>query len=778
MNIKKILPTVFLAISISLSADEIVIILDDVVVTAQGREELMSEVPITMSTLRGHFLEQTNTQNLVDLANFVPGLNVRIQTPHRPTFVIRGLTSDEVSPTAQPRVSTYFNNAPISRASMAKSNLLDMERVEVVKGPQGTLFGRGSQIGGINFITRKPTSNFEGHISAGIGNFGMKEVEAVVNAPIIDNKLMVRFAGNHRYRDGFVENLSGGNNLGDENSTNARLSLRYLPMHNFRIDLIVDYQNDRDNGTPFMSKRFPNTRGERDIFNLQASLDPNTEFYNRRELFGTMLDMRYQINDRNYITSLTSFHDNWVSSRWDGDGTQASAIDMSETVKANQFTQEFRWNFTQNRFNGFIGTSYWREDVHQTYGFNPNEQYLVWLLMDGMMPGMGLGNNMILSDGTTNPMSNEEFAGMLAGMGMMFPMPLPPLTARQEMRNTSAVNSAFDIFANFDYNITNRLTFTAGVRGTWENLSIRDFTNPVEGSAPSTLGMLMQMMTTQTYNPANPNFLFAVSPLVEQTKTYFSTIWRANLKYRINDRAMVFAGYSDGRRPPVLQPTIDGRITEINSEKVNNFEIGFKYFDSRIRFDAGLFYYFYRDFQAASFKNFYTIVPVDRAESYGAEFNLNVLLYGDGVFRLNAFGNYAYIHARFKDDVEFDGDTYEFKNNRFRLTPDHSFSLGLNARANITNDIDVTFTPTYSWRSKVYFEDDNNPELTQDAFGVLNLSLAFHFHRPSLNVSFFAHNATNEQYIISAGNTGLMFGAPTFVPGLPRTFGTRVRWNF
>jgi len=764
MNIKKILPIIFLVISISLTADEIVIYLDDVVVTAQGREERMLEVPITMNSLSGRFLEQTNTYNLVDFANFVPGLNVRIQTPHRPTFVIRGLTSDEVSPTAQPRVSTYFNNAPISRASMAKSNLLDMERVEVVKGPQGTLFGRGSQIGGINFITRKPTNHFEGNVSAGIGNFGMKEVEAVVNAPIIDNRLMVRFAGNHRYRDGFVENLSGGNNLGDENSTNARFSLRYLPMHNFRIDLIVDYQNDHDSGTPFMSKRFPNTRGERDIFKLQASFDPNTEFYNKRELFGAMLDMRYQINDRNYITSLTSFHDNWVTSCWDGDGTQASAIDMSETVKANQFTQEFRWNFTQNRFNGFVGTSYWREDVHQTYGFNPNEQYLAWLLLDGMMPGMG--DNMILPNGTTNPM----LALPTELTGQPFPIPLPGEGARQEMRNTSAVNSAFDIFANFDYNITNRLTFTAGVRGTWENLSIVDFTNPVEGSAPSMLGMLAGM--------PGPNFLFAVSPLLTETRTYFSTVWRANLKYRINDRAMVFAGYSDGRRPPVLQPTLEGGITEINAEKVNNFEIGFKYFDSRFRFDAGLFYYFYRDFQAASFKNFYTIVPVDRAESYGAEFNLNAIVYDNGVFHLNVFGNYAYIHARFRDDVVFNGETYDFKNNRFRLTPDHSFSLGFNARVGITRNIDATFTPTYSWRSKVYFEDDNNPELTQDAYGLLNLNLAFHFHRPSLNVSFFAHNVTNEQYIISAGNTGLMFGAPTFVPGLPRTFGTRIRWNF
>jgi outer membrane receptor protein involved in Fe transport/rhodanese-related sulfurtransferase len=775
MELKKTLLLGFTAACLTLTAQETenIINLEEVIVTAQGREERMLVVPITMNSLSGHFLETTNTTDLTQLSNFVPGLNVRIQTPYRPTFVIRGLTSDEVSPTAQPRVSTYFNNAPISRASMAKSNLFDMERVEVIKGPQGTLFGRGSQIGGINFITRKPAPDFGGHVGLGVGNYRMTEVQGVINVPVIDNKLMFRMGGSHQYRDGYVENLSSDKNLGGINSTDLRFSARYLPVNNFRIDLIIDYQNDKDNGTPFMSKRFPNSAGETNIFDFKTSLDEGTKFFNHRELLGTMLDMNYFINDRNSITSLTSFHHNFADARWDGDGTQAPAIDFAESVKANQFTQEFRWNFTQDRFKGFFGTSFWREDVSQKYQFNPDERYLMWLMMDAFgMPG-NMGKNMILPDGTPNPMSNEMFGGILAGMGMP-PIPFPPMSARSELKETSAVNNAFDLFANFDFNITDRLIFTAGMRATWEHLSISDVVNPVEGSAPSTIGFLTQIMQGG-YNPANPNFLFAVSPLVEESKNYFAATYRTSLKYLINNNTTVFGGFSTGRRPAVLQPTITGDIVEAAPETVNSFDIGFKYFKrGRFSFDAGLFYQTYRDFQATTFDNFYTILPVNKATSYGAELNANVTL----CRHLDVFGNYAFIHARFNDNVELNGTTYELKDNHFRLTPDHSFTLGLNAKARLSRNIGMVFTPTYTYKSKIYFEDNNDPDLTQAGHGLLNLNLGFNFLQQGINVSLFAQNVTNEKYIISAGNTGLMFHAPTFVPGMPTMFGMRARWSF
>ena len=758
---KRTLVSVFLMASVSLAAQEIEqeYTIEEVVVTAQGREEKMLNVPITMNSIGSNLLELTNTENLQNLSDFVPGLNIRIYTLNRPTFVIRGLTSDEVSPAAQPRVSVYFNNAPISRASMAKSNLYDMERVEVVKGPQGTLFGRGSQIGGVNFITKKPTSELGGFIGAGIGNYDMKEVEGAINIPVITDKLMIRTGGSYFYRDGYVKNLTGDKNFNDINSANARFSLRYLPVHNFRIDFVMDYQDDSSNGVAYMSKKFPNSEGVSDIFSFKASFDPDKDFYTKRKLFGTMLDMNYYINDKSYITSLTSYHDNKTDARGDGDGSMASAIVMDEFVTANQFNQELRYNFSQNRLNGFVGGSYWQENVEQKYGFNPNEQYLVYLLMD-MFPGMDGMSNFMIQNGRPNPMPAlpSEITGM------PYPLPLPGEGEHKEMKINSAVNRSYDIFADLSYNLTDQLIFTAGLRGTWERFSVTDLVEAVPNSTPSMLGMLVQQ-------PA-PNFLFAVSPLSEVTEPYFSTTWRSNLKYLLNEQSTVYAGYSKGRRPPVLQPDQQGNIEEMNAEKVDNFDIGFKYLKKgRLWFDVGLFYFLYNNFQAATMVDMvYKITDAGKAKSYGAEMNLNVTAFDF----LDLFGNYAYIHARFDDDPV----NSVFAGNRFSLTPDHSFMLGLNAKTCITPNIAVMFTPTYSYKGKIWFQDDNAPELVQDAYGLLNMNLSFRFQKPMLNVSFFCNNVAGEEYIISAGHTGNMFRAPTFVPGLPRTMGTKLSWKF
>jgi outer membrane receptor protein involved in Fe transport len=341
-----------------------VVTLDLVTVTAQQREQQMLDIPITMSSVSAQMLENTNTRNLEYLSDFIPGLSIRMQTPHRPNIAIRGLTSDETSPTAQPRVSVYTNNVPTSRASMAVTELYDMERVEVMKGPQGTLFGRGSQIGAINFITKKPVADFGGYVSAGTGNYGLREFEGAVNVPVIENKLMARASGIYSYQDGYIKNTSGGR-LNGKNTIGGRFSARYLPIHNLKIDFVANYQKDDNPGTAFMSKRYPNANGVSDIFKYEASLDEGKTWFNRRDVLGASLDAKYYFNENNYLSSTTSYYGNTADHHWDGDGTVAPAIDMAEYVDVNQLTQEFRYNFSVNsRLNGFAGVSYWREDAN------------------------------------------------------------------------------------------------------------------------------------------------------------------------------------------------------------------------------------------------------------------------------------------------------------------------------------------------------------------------------------------------------------------------------
>lgn len=150
--------------------------LEPVTVTAQKREQQLLDIPEAITAVSASTIENSNITDLSLLSEFVPGLFIREQGANRPTFVIRGVTSDEVSPSAQPRISVYYNNVPINRASAASVELFDMEQVEVLRGPQNTLFGRGAQAGAIDFISKKPVNTTEGYITAGTGNYAEKEV--------------------------------------------------------------------------------------------------------------------------------------------------------------------------------------------------------------------------------------------------------------------------------------------------------------------------------------------------------------------------------------------------------------------------------------------------------------------------------------------------------------------------------------------------------------------------------------------------------------------------
>jgi len=752
----------FLGMAETLAPDSInrVIELEEITVTSQHGEQRLLDIPASITAVSAQTLESANVVSMEQLAGFVPGLMILTQTPGRPNLVIRGLTSDEVSPTAQPRVSVYMNHAPISRATMAIAELYDMERVEVMKGPQGTLFGRGSQAGAISFITRKPADNFGGYVTAGAGNYGMMHLEGALNVPVIDSVLSARIAGIYSYRDGYVKNNSGGT-LNDKNTAGFRFSTSFTPKNsNFRADLTVNYQNDNNSGTAFI-----NPNGVFDIFNYEVYLDRDKEFYNKREVFGTILNARYYTGKRNYFSSITSYFNNVANSRFDGDGSSAPAIDMAELVKANQFMQEIRYNFSLgNRFSGIAGTSFWREDVSQTYRFRPDEQYAAWLIFQ--MPKLML-------DG--NPMREQA------------PMPERGITEHlyfpnnhEEESVTEAVNSAFDIFFDATYKLLPKLSFTAGVRATFEQFSIKNRAYH-SGGDPSTLGswfVFADINRETGYinapDKSAPNFFFSPveNPITE--KSFSELLWRANLKYDIDKRSNIFAGYSRGRRPNVLQYNSAGELSIIDAETLHSFDVGYRVVDHRFMFDASLFYQLYRNFQSSMWEGMnYLIVDVERATSYGAELSGRFLLNS----YLNVFGNYAYNHATF-DEKDGDGNLQGNAGNSFRLTPRNSFLLGFNAGYDVSNNIRIILTPTYSWKSHIFFEDANDKGIDQDAYGLLNANLSAFFKKQRLTASLFGTNLTGEKYLIGAGNMGAMFGIPTFVPGAPGMVGGKLMWKF
>ena len=732
--------------------------LDAVVVTSQKREQQLLDVPITMNVIDAGFLENNNISELDQLSEFVPGLQIRMQGTDRPSFVIRGLTSDEVSPAAQPRISVFFNNVPISRANGAAVQLFDLQQIDILKGPQGTLFGRGAQIGAINYISRKPTNDFNGFLTAGIGNFGQKEVYGAINIPVIKDKLMVRAAGVYDYRDGYIRNTFGGN-LSGKNTTAGRLSASYLPSVKDKIDLVINYQKDDNPGLGFMSMTYPNAEGKTDPFGYVASLEQGNNLANRRDLFDATLSVKHRINENNYWSSTSSYRKIGSYTRWDGDGTAAAAIDMSEDDAAKQFYQELRYNYSiNNKLTGSIGGSYWNETASQNYWFSPNEQNMVHLFLNT--------GYLVMPNGQPYPMTNlppDPRLGPLAGA--------PLAKSHQEENRSEAVNSAIENFADANYQLTGNLSITGGVRisNEWFSLNSK---SQMTGGSPATLGFL-----SGNY----PNLFFKAGDLVEITETKAAFTYRAGIKYAFNENSNLFAGYSRGRRPPVLQFTSAGVGQILDAEILNSFDLGYKtVIRQRLWFDLGVFYHDYKNFQTsawianASTGEFnYIVKGGGKASAYGAEANFKYAL-SKG---LQFFGNYAYIHARFADK-DMDGAAQQYANNTFRLTPDHSFALGMNARVKISEDISLFSIPSYAYKTKIFFEDANTPALKQDSYGLLNFNGGVELARKKITLSVWGSNLLETKYIVSAGNTGSLFGDPTQIPGAPRMFGSKINWKF
>ena len=175
---------------------------NEIIVTAQKIEQRAADVPITISALRGERIEELGVTDLDELSNYVPGLNIQEQSANNPGVVIRGITSDSGSSQQGPRVTLYYNGVDISRSRGSYQAIYDLDRVEVIKGPQATLFGTASAVGAISLVSARPRPGFSGEIAGGYGNYDATLLSGYVNAG--SDVLAGRVAFEWRTRDGYV----------------------------------------------------------------------------------------------------------------------------------------------------------------------------------------------------------------------------------------------------------------------------------------------------------------------------------------------------------------------------------------------------------------------------------------------------------------------------------------------------------------------------------------------------------------------------------------------
>lgn len=728
--------------------------LPSIVVNAQKREEEIRKVPLSINAVSQKQINELSIENMSQFADLVPGLNVRIQSMQRPNFVIRGLSSDEVSPNAQPRVSIFMNNAPVSRASGGVVELYDMERIEVLKGPQGTLFGRGAQIGAIHYITKMPTNELGGYLQAGYGSYNQYEMSFAANVPVIENKLNTRIAAFYNQNDSYIENYDG-TKLGDKESKGFRFSTRFFPCSKGKVDLSINYQKDKGGGIGFMSGTTPTPNGPIDYFDRIAYLNNAEDLYIEKELLNANLNIHRQLSSNIFITAITSYQTNKSFERFDGDGSLLYALDMTEDINAKLFNQEIRLNYNiGKKFKGFSGVNYLYEEIEQDYIFRTNEQHLGYVLFQ-MTPYVQYNGDV------PYPMTHipdDPRLGPLAGM------PIPFDEIHEENNLLGATNKAFEIFTDATYDFSEHWSVSAGLRLVMDKSEVNRKAALTGGQA-SFLGNITQNA---------PNFMFLPSEYKESEGSYTGITGRFVLNYQPSEKFNFFASYNRGRRPNVLQYDTKGEVNELKDETVDSYDLGMKArFGQVFQFDLTGFYYQYKHFQLFDATQPFLIIDSGNATSYGAEtsFNLNIIK------GLSAFGNYTYIIAKYNDKDD-NGNEQDYAGNQFRLTPEHTINFSLKGAINLGKNFEVFAIPSVNYKSDYYFDDSNSEELKQDGFATFNVSAGVKELKRNITLSLYAHNLLDEDYLLSAGNMGSFYGAPTYIPAIGRTFGLRLRWDF
>ena len=335
----------------------------DVLVTTQKRVQSSIEVPISLTALDRDRLDELNVSQVDELSRYVPGFNAIIQSQNKSGYSIRGVTSDGMESFFQPRISVFLNGVSSSRLQSSVIEIYDMERIEVVRGPQGTLFGRGAEIGAVHFITKRPEHRFSGQVCLNGGGYGQRGATGYLNTPM-GEKFYNRFAFCYDYHDGYVDNLGGGK-LNGKSTIAFRNTFGYETEDKSTLNIMIDYQGDDTPGVCFKSNKLAPEGGDTSPFTA-AHLDSDNLGVKRHVVGFTAEYMRNLNSDFN-ITNILGVRYAYADEFFDGDGTYLRLLECEEEAHTIQFSNEFRLNWDNgSRISGFIGAGAMYESTEHT----------------------------------------------------------------------------------------------------------------------------------------------------------------------------------------------------------------------------------------------------------------------------------------------------------------------------------------------------------------------------------------------------------------------------
>ena len=705
-----------------------------IVVTAQRREQSLLDVPIAISAVGGETLATKGITNSANLQSAVP--NLQISSPYgstQPNFSLRGISvANEYNSNQASPVGVYLDDVYLANRTAHGMGLFDLDRVEVLRGPQGTLFGRNTTGGAINFITRAPSlSGTEGYGELGYGRFNTWTAQAALETTLVEDHVGLRVAGNLVNGDGQMKNVApGARDPYAQDTLQGRAMLRIKPGDG-ALDIKLKAYGGRDRGTGTAVHGFAPFRSGLGFFETNENRigKANTDAW------GFSANIAYEINDKLTFTSITSRDGGKQDLDQAADGSPIDILQIRWQSDYDQFSEEARFNYSSDAISLVAGAFYGWDRVVTDNRFN---------IGSALAPGV---------DGGFFQHYNQR-------------------------RSSTA------LFAQGDVELARSLTLTLGARYTWDRATYKD------GYAYLFAGGVDDPMTplATTVPCAGVPGTCAYDPDARFSLKGGNNALtgRVALSYKTDGGALIYASYNRGYRSGAFNGggyTSSAGISYIDPEKVNAFEVGAKgRIAGMLTLSGAAFYYDYKNQQVQDTRpgpvSF--LVNAPKSEVYGGEIEASAKV--SPMLSLNA--SVGYLHARYKT-LALQGTVLD--GNRLPFAP----SWTVQASADITpyngSAGKLTISPSVAYFSQQYFSPFNavnatgsaqvNSELAQDGYAKVNVTAAFKTGR--FTIKGYVSNLFNARtYVYGLDLRGAGFPYNFLVPSLPRTFGGSVRVDF
>ncbi|MEM1111490.1 MAG: TonB-dependent receptor [Pseudomonadota bacterium] len=759
--------------------------LEEVVVTAQKREQNLQDVPVSVAAFSGEFLQESQIRDIFDLQTSTPGLVVdQNQNATTSNFAVRGIGTGGTNFGFESAVGLYVDGVFRSQQSSMISQLVDIQSVDVLRGPQGTLFGRNTLSGAIQFTTVRPDHEGTGFAEAAVGNYGLVTLSGAKSFSAIDDVLAFRATGFYTERDGYVDNVATGDDdeIFDRDRWGGRLQALWTPTDTLSVLAIADYSEIdevccgttvwRDNnrldqrlGDTFMnpgSDALIEERGgtfipESDIYEREVAYNLNP--ISQNEDSGLSVQVDWDFSDFHTLTSITAWRQFEAFDDIDADFTDLDGITNTRTADQEQFSQELRVAYTGDRWNYVAGAYYFTQDLDTTYTltFGEDTEYLAGVFL-------GFPVEEIFQGGFFPP----------GGFAMDF----------NEQDHT-----AWAVFGQADFNLTDTIVLTAGLRYSDENKKLKATYIESGDEAGFTSGLFPP--TT-----ARPNVNEEIDD--DQTTGTLKVAWFAT------DTIMTYASVSTGYKAGGTNTDrIDIAFDQVfGPETSTSYEIGMKaeWPEQGVRLNVALYQAEVDDLQVGTFTGTgYNVQNAAVADTYGGEveltwqptpnFNLTAG-YAKAVADFDEFerGN-CWVTTPFRNGVPDPGarnadgslpanDLEAFNpaycdrtGGRLGTNPEDFFVVMARQDWMISDSTMLWLKGEYTYTGDQMMGQNNDPLALQDSYQLVNLHLGLVFESMDLNLTLWGRNIFDEEYHGTSFPGTLQDGKEIAYVREPRTFG-------